>query len=387
VIFFLSHPIQYVSPLLRQLSKNTELRVYYYGGSSVSNFDVGFNQILSWDIPLLEGYNYTFLNNISNSKSFNTRFFDAINFDVFKIIKKTDTNIVVLNGWAYLSDWFVLISAKLFGKKIWLRSEMPWNQECLKKNTIKKKFKYFIFKHIVFKFFVDKFLFIGSQNKLFYKMHGVGEDKLVFTPYAVDNNRFQNENCNKEAVRQQWKIPHDAIIILFSGKLISKKRPLDILLAFSKIANKNHYLFYMGDGPLRTEIEDFIKKNTIKNVIISGFINQSEISSIYSISDIFIMTSGIGETWGLSVNEAMNFSLPIIISDTCGSSYDLVLNKNNGFVYNEGNIEELTNYLSFLINNKQQRINMGINSKKIINYFSFEVSCSNILKSINGINR
>ena len=70
----------------------------------------------------------------------------------------------------------------------------------------------------------------------------------------------------------------------------------------------------MGDGPLRNELEAYIAQYKVKNVVISGFINQSEIGTIYSMADLFVMCSGIGETWGLSVNEAMNFSLPVIVT-------------------------------------------------------------------------
>jgi glycosyltransferase involved in cell wall biosynthesis len=380
MIFFLSHPIQYISPLIKELSSRTELKVYYYGGQSTINKDIGFGSSIKWDLPLLEGYDYYFLKNISFSKGMNNNFFDAVNFDIIRSLKNLNNEIIILNGWSYFSDWIVLIFAKLFGHKVWLRSEMPWNQELLKGNSIKKKTKYFIFKKILFKYFVDKFLYIGLQNKIFYQMHGIENDRLIYTPYAVDNLRFQSTSIDKNAVREKWGIKKNQIVILFSGKLISKKRPLDLLLAYSKIQSTDLVLFFMGDGPLRNEIEYCISDKKVHNVIISGFLNQSEISSIYSISDIFVMCSGVGETWGLSVNEAMNFKLPVLISNTCGSSYDLVSNNYNGFIFNEGDILELTELLKKLIDNNSLRLEMGKNSFQIINNFSYDVTCKNLLK-------
>jgi glycosyltransferase involved in cell wall biosynthesis len=92
------------------------------------------------------------------------------------------------------------------------------------------------------------------------------------------------------------------------------------------------------------------------------------------------MCSGVGETWGLSVNEAMNFKLPVLISNTCGSSYDLVSNNYNGFIFNEGDILELTELLKKLIDNNSLRLEMGKNSFQIINNFSYDVTCKNLLK-------
>lgn len=383
MIFFISHPIQYVSPLLRELASKINLQVYYYGGKVESKFDKGFGQNVKWDIPLLEGYESSFLKNSSSAKSMSTKFTDAINYDVFKVLRKAESDIVIVNGWAYMSDWFVLIAAKLFGHQVWMRAEMPWNQELMKPNSFKKRIKFWLFKHMVFKYLIDRFLYIGSQNKLFYLNHGVSENKLIFAPYAVENERFAAQiSTDKFSCRQQYGISVDQFVILYSGKLIDKKRPLDLLLAFQLLENENALLFYLGDGPLRGQLETEIENSNIKNVIISGFINQSEIGQIYNMSDVFVMCSGIGETWGLSVNEAMNFGLPVIVSDTCGSAHDLVMNGKNGFVFKEGDVSELKTQLEELINDKSLRESFGQRSSEKIKEYSHQITVQNILKAI-----
>lgn len=378
MIVFLSHPIQYVSPLLRELAMHTKLKVYYYGGQSAVNDDKGFGQKVTWDIPLLDGYDHVFLMNASSSKGMNTRFFDAINWSIFKMLRQSDDKVVIVNGWAYMSDWFVLFAAKLYNKKVWMRAEMPWNQEELKPKSVKKSIKFILFKYLIFKFFIDKFLYIGSQNKKFYRMHGVNESRLVFAPYAVDNQRFQSLKSDGLSARKKWGIDKRKIIILYSGKLIEKKRPSDLLKAFHQLNDPNTVLFYMGDGPLRNELDAYIAEHKVKNVVISGFINQSEIGTIYSMADLFVMCSGIGETWGLSVNEAMNFSLPVIVSSTCGSSFDIVENGVNGYVFREGDINALTESLHSVVNDTTLRVKMGEASKEKINQFSHQITIQNI---------
>lgn len=378
MLFFLSHPIQYVSPLLRELSTHTKLKVYYYGGQSAVNDDKGFGQKVTWDIPLLDGYDPVFLKNASSSKGMNTRFLDAVNWSIFKLLRQSGDKIVIVNGWAYLSDWFVFLAAKIYGKKVWMRAEMPWNQEELKPKSFIKSVKYFLFKYVIFKYFIEKFLYIGSQNKKYYLMHGVKESRLIYAPYAVDNQRFQCLKTDGSSARQKWDLNEKQTIILYSGKLIDKKRPLDLLKAFHQLNDANTTLFYMGDGPLRNELEAYITQHQVKNVIISGFINQSEIGTIYSMADLFVMCSGIGETWGLSVNEAMNFSLPVIVSSTCGSSFDIVENGVNGYVFGEGDIDALTDSLQSIVKDVMLREKMGVASKEKINQFSHQVTCKNI---------
>jgi glycosyltransferase involved in cell wall biosynthesis len=382
MLFFISHPIQYVSPLLKEISCQTNLIVYYYCGESKAIHDSGFGKNISWDIPLLDGYEYSFLKNLSYAEEMNSRFFDAINPSIFKVIRNSPEQVIVLNGWAYFSDWLILLAAKFHGKKVWMRAESPWNQFLFKKKSIKGFIKFYLFKYFIFKYFINKFLYIGVQNKLFYLNHCIDESRLIYAPYSVDNDRLQLDKVDWVRSRHKWGIDKDKIVILFSGKFIRKKRPMDLLRAFQKLGNDNALLFFMGDGPMRIEMESFIKLNNIKNVILSGFINQSEISSIYSLADLFVMCSGMGETWGLSINEAMNFSLPIIVSSTCGAAYDLVEEGENGFIIKEGDIDSLTVSMNKLIQDKNCRYRMGLKSKEKIQSYCHQITTKNIIQSL-----
>jgi glycosyltransferase involved in cell wall biosynthesis len=94
------------------------------------------------------------------------------------------------------------------------------------------------------------------------------------------------------------------------------------------------------------------------------------------------MCSGIGETWGLSVNEAMNFGLPVIVSSTCGSSYDLVDHGRNGFVFDEGDIATLNKLIFTLIEDEKLRFEMSEIAKHKINTYSHSLTCENIIANL-----
>ncbi|HMZ73799.1 MAG TPA: glycosyltransferase family 4 protein, partial [Saprospiraceae bacterium] len=274
------------------------------------------------------------------------------------------------------------IFGKLFGKKIWMRAENPLNQE-LRKSSKVLLIKKILLKHFLFRFFIDKFLYIGSQNKEFYRYYGVkDEGRFIFTPYAVDNASFREEAKRlhplKASLKEELKIAPDKKIILYSGKYIEKKRPIDLLKAFNQIENQDYLLIFMGEGELRPEMEQYIRDHKLSNVLLSGFVNQSQISKYYAIADVFVMCSGMGETWGLSVNEAMNFGLPVLVSSTCGSSYDLVREGVNGYVFKEGNIVEMAEKLSNILRSDDNIRKMGEASFEIINRFSIDVIVDNI---------
>ncbi|HLK28195.1 MAG TPA: glycosyltransferase family 4 protein [Puia sp.] len=373
--------------MLKELNREFDLHVYYFSDASIKGgMDKGFGQNIKWDVPLLEGYNYTFIKNYSSRKSLSNKLFDLFNPSAVKVLFKSPSKIFILNGWAYLSDLIVIFTAKIFGKKIWLRAENPLSQET-GKSRIKVFIKKIFLQHFLFKFFVHRFLYIGTQNKLFFKYYGVAEDKLVYTPYSVDNSSFdvqyQSLRDKKEDTKALLNIPTGKKIVLFSGKYIEKKRPLDLLKAVHALNDESVLLVMMGDGALRSEMEDYINANKMNNVILTGFVNQSLVPKYYSIADLFVMCSGSGETWGLSVNEAMNFALPVIISSTSGCSSDLVEHGKNGFIFEEGNIDELIKCLRGFLYDDVFRKSSGELSKGIVQDYSIQKIVKNLEVAVN----
>ena len=243
MIYFLSHPIQYFSPLLKALSKQTDLEVYYYMDTRTGgHVDKGFGVAVSWDIPLLEGYSYHFLDNKRKNRTPGNRLWDVFNPGVASAIRKAPKQVVVINGWSYSSDWLVALAAKLHGCKLWIRAENPLNQE-LRKSRLVRLVKKVLLGKILFSFLTDKCLYIGEESRKFFRYYGVPENKLLFTPYSVDNDFFSRAWLEyKERLpqlKEELGLPAGKKIVLFTGKYIPKKRPLDLLEACLRMAGES----------------------------------------------------------------------------------------------------------------------------------------------------
>lgn len=383
IVFFNSHPIQYFAPLYKAIAEdnNLDLKVVYFSDVSIKGYrDKQFGTDVKWDIPLLEGYNSLFLKNYSIKPSIYS-FWGLQNWGVIKFLFKEPKSVVIVHGWGYFINFIVILFAKLFGHKVAMRGEMPLHQERLK--PLRKQRIRLCFFNSFFKI-IDFFLFIGNQNKAFYLACGVPDDKLYFTPYAVDNKRFQSEaqlwKIQKNEIKQKLGLDKDTFIIVSSGKYITKKRPVDLVSAVKKINSSQVALILVGEGELREEIEKEVKNSNIKNVFLTGFVNQSEISKYYAIADLYIMPSDNGETWGLSTNEAMNFEVPVVISSMVGCAYDLVDDGINGFIYQVGNIDILTEKIVYFINNPDTKKSAGLRSKEIIDIYSYKTIIANLKK-------
>ena len=105
---------------------------------------------------------------------------------------------------------------------------------------------------------------------------------------------------------------------------------------------------------------------SLDNVYFLGFKNQSELSPLYYIADVFVLPSEFDPSPKV-INEAMNFSLPIITTKGVGTSYDLVKHGKNGFIYNVGDIKAIFKHLLEIMENSELRERFSKESFKIIN--------------------
>ncbi|WP_282112655.1 glycosyltransferase [Maribacter stanieri] len=359
--------------------KGVKTEAWYCSDDSIKGgFDKEFGVNITWDIPLLKGYHYRFFKNSSWKPSIFNGFFGLINLGVLIQLFREPKAVIVVHGWNYFTHFMVLMLGKLRGHTICLRNDMPLSHEFYKqgwKQKIKKiGLKYFLFPR------VNKFFYIGYQNKLFYKSYNIGDTRLVSCPYAVDNERFGEQykllSPKISEIKHTMGIPAGDKIIIFSGKYIEKKRPLDLLQAFKNLNSPNCWLIMVGEGELRATMEAYIMQHSLKQVILTGFVNQSKIAEYYAIGNVFVMCSSLGENWGLSVNEAMNFDLPLLLSDLTGCSNDLVKEGNNGYVFKTGDVDALTIKLNEILLKNQ--LSWSTSSKSIIDDYDFNTIIKNL---------
>ncbi|APA64688.1 glycosyltransferase [Maribacter sp. 1_2014MBL_MicDiv] len=383
IIFINSHPIQYFAPMYKYMNEqgvNTE--AWYCSDESIKGgFDKEFGVKITWDIPLLNGYSYQFFKNYSWKPSISKGFFGLINLGLIKQLFSEPKAVIIVHGWNYFTHFMVLMLGKLKGHTICLRNDMPLSHEHYKKGW-KQKVKKIGLKYILFPR-IDNFLYIGSQNRLFYESYSVKENRLVSCPYAVDNDRFKAQfkaiKPNISIIKTKLGIPASDKIIIFSGKYIDKKRPLDLLHAFNSLNSPNCWLIMVGEGDLRISMERYIEKHQLKQVILTGFVNQSKIAEYYAIGDLFVMCSSLGENWGLSVNEAMNFNTPLLLSDLTGCSEDLVIQGENGYTFKTKDVIELKKKMEeILIKNS---LTLRTTSEEIVDNYSF-LRITNNLKNL-----
>ncbi|MEY3051121.1 MAG: hypothetical protein RLY31_906 [Bacteroidota bacterium] len=380
IIYLNSHPIQYFAPLYREMAAHPSiaLTVLYCSRHGLDGEkDREFGVDVKWDLPVLEGYRAVFLQNKAISRAGIYSFWGLFNPAVVGFLRRAPKSVVIVHGWGYLTHLLTLVAARLTGHTVCLRGESPdIHERCRSGRSL--FLRRWVFGRILFRL-PHRFLYIGNQNRLFYKRYGVPDDRLAFAPYAVDNGRFAADHSRlavrREACRAALGIPIRKKVLLFSGKYIGKKRPMDLLAAFDRCRLRSQaFLVMVGDGALRPEMEAYIEGAGLSSsVLLTGFVNQGVIAEYYACADVFVMCSGEGETWGLSTNEAMNFHLPLILSDMTGSAADLVEEGVNGYTFPTGDVAALSDRLDTLLGlSSAERSVMGLASARRVATYSYQ---------------
>lgn len=173
-------------------------------------------------------------------------------------------------------------------------------------------------------------------------------------------------------------------IVSYSGRLLARKNVKDIIDALVQLNREDLHFMIFGGGTAEEE-QDLVTYAQSKNVpmTITGFItDQDELYKHYFMSDVFILPS-IDDPWGLVVNEAMAASLPVIVSDGCGCSLDLVEDGKNGYVYPGGDSQALAEKITQVL--EQDSKKMGEVSHEIIQHWTFSESGKSFNKMITEI--
>jgi glycosyltransferase involved in cell wall biosynthesis len=180
-------------------------------------------------------------------------------------------------------------------------------------------------------------MYVSSENRRWFEHYRVPPERLFAAPYTVDNVYFQGElerlAPQRDALRGRFGIgAGGGPVIVTASRLVEKKQPLFLLEAFRRLRREQPCaLLVTGAGPLEVEKRRVVEHHPIPDVHFTGFLNQSELSSAYACGDIFTLLSREHETFGVVVAEAMNFGLPIVVSDKVGCHADLVSSGLNGY--------------------------------------------------------
>ena len=328
----------YQAALFRELAAHPriDLTVYFCSDEGIVARDVleMYKVDKGWGVSdeLLEGYRFKFLRNYAPRPSYLKWPFGLINIGIIREIILNRPDVVVLMSWMNPTWWMALASCVLSKTPFFYMTDANVQIERYRSKR-KRQIKQIFLGKTLFKL-CSGFLCAGSANRHLYRLYGVPERKLFRFAYSWGYDSLRERSTAlmplRSRIRAELGIPEASLVVLFCGRLSREKNLKHLIEAYHQLDVEHKSLIFVGDGNLKHSLQDYVDELGVGSVYFFGFQNRNEIPKYYAISDILVLPS-VRETWGIVVNEAMCFGLPVIVSDQVGAGMDLVSHGRNGY--------------------------------------------------------
>jgi glycosyltransferase involved in cell wall biosynthesis len=230
----------------------------------------------------------------------------------------------------------------------------------------------------------DIALYVGVRSRRYWEHYGYPKDRLIASPHCVDNAWFAQRATQdaRRELRAQHGIAPDAKVVLFAGKLVPFKRPLDLIAAAGALSASIRDLAVLvaGAGTLGEQMSSAAIATGV-NLVQLGFCNQTKMPKAYAAADALVLPSDGGETWGLVANEALACGRPVIVSDACGCAPDLAADGMAGRTFPLGNVALLAQAIADMMSAPPMAANIAEKASQ----YSIEAAAAGVRRALDTL--
>jgi glycosyltransferase involved in cell wall biosynthesis len=312
-----------------------------------------------------------------------------LNYGIKRKLREGQFDAVWVHGYNYMTNLQAIRIANSMSIPVLLRAESTMHDR--PRSRMKLAVKGLFFK--LLKSRVSAVLSIGDENRAYWT-HNFGEEFPLFPCYyAVDNDFFQRQCAAAAKTREEFRtslgLDPGRPIILFSAKLVPRKRCADLLEAYLQLSKSVSlqpipHLLIVGDGAERSSLESRAKEVRPGDVRFLGFRNQSELPRFYDLCNVFVLAS-VDEPWGLAINEVMNAGRAVVVTDQVGCQKNLVHHGVNGCVVHAGDVDGLVRSLRTVLANERTAQAMGAESLRIIEEYNFDQNVAGLRQALHAV--
>jgi glycosyltransferase involved in cell wall biosynthesis len=370
---------QFDGPLFAKLARNEqlELKVYYtaVGVKAISDIDPELGIHPNWGEIASSGYEY---------ETRNSGILSALQF--LQSIVAAHFDLIIISGYFPIFHSLLALYAWLRRVPVGLRSDTTLQHSKSVDRSLKGLLKKLIFP--VFLKIYSTAHPVGTLAQEYLLHYGIDKKQMFLFPYAANNEWFHVKSgeyaIRRLGLRREIGIAEDAFVVLGILKFNEREDPMTLVRGVGELLRQTTapiHLLLVGDGPLRNHIEDIIHEENILQYTLTGYVPYVDLPKYYAVADVFVHP-GIGESWGVSVNESMASGVPVILSDRVGSHIDLVKEGKTGFVFITKNPQSLAQYLAIMEDDRELCEIMGKKAWMFINDWGYKASEDSLMKSI-----
>ena len=356
VLIFSNIPSPYFVEYLNELGKYVDEVVCVFERKAASNRDK------SWENVNAVNFKYYFLKGIKVGIE------ASLSFGAKKYINKHKNSIIIFAN--------PTTPTGILGIRYCIRHKIPY---CVQSeggfarvgNDFKTKIKKYLFK--------DAALYLTGMTPStdYFTAYGAPIERVKQYPFAslAEKDLIKEPISDKEKknIKDELNIPFSKVI-LYVGR-ITEIKGVDVLLKAFADFKEDCCLYCIGGEPC-DELNKIIAENNIKNAFFVKHSNLETLKKYYKCADVFVLPTRY-DTWGLVVNEAMAYGLPVVTTDSCIAGLELIKDDVNGYLVKTDSVEELKIAIEKSILNSDKN-NMPKNNIEKIKQHTYETMAKTI---------
>lgn len=274
--------------------------------------------------------------------------YGRLNWGLLRLVLRND--IVMIGGFEQASYLATAFLARVFRRKVILLFD-GFSPRRIGTDALPVRFVKWLTGKLCHVYFAN-----GSVGRNFILQEVGAEEARIFNQYLSVSTRHidheRSRGIDKQTLRSELNLPKDCRIVAFCGYLIERKRPELLIHAVSALpAADRPVVLMIGRGPLEDSLRQEARRLGVE-IVFCGFREGAELARYYLASDFLVLPSD-DDPWGLVVNEAMAAGLPVISSDACGATEDMVIDGVTGFAFRAGDARDLRRAIMDLLASDQ----------------------------------
>jgi len=295
-------------------------------------------------------------------------------FDIFKwFLKFREYDYVIMGMYSTPIESALIVLSKICKVKYIISSEGGF----IKKDKILVGlYKRFLLKN------AELYLASGELTKKYLEYYCAEKDKIRLYPFTS----YKEEDVFKQSISNEKKTDlknkygiKEKKVILGVGSFIHRKG-WDVLIKADRYIEKDVGLYIVG-GKTIDIYTRIIEEYDLKNIHFVEFKNKSELADYYRMADLFVLPTRY-DIWGLVINEAMSYGLPVITTETCIAGVELIDNAINGYIVKNEDYIDLSEKINLLLKDEALMKKMGKNNMIKIQDYTIEKMAASTFESL-----
>lgn len=227
------------------------------------------------------------------------------------------------------------------------------------------RLKYLIKKTLVT--LADRWISTGEQTTRFLVHYGAKAEKISEYPFSSLHERDILQTVpttgEKQQLRRELGIGEEKVVLSI-GQFIHRKG-YDVLLRSAADLEPGTGIYIIGGEPTE-EYRQLCRELGLNNIHFLGFMKKDKLVQYYRASDVFVLPTR-EDIWGLVINEALAYGLPVITTDRCVAGLELVEDGVNGFIVPVEDHDALSRQINALLQMDLQKMG-GASLEKVRPY-------------------